>query len=67
MIHVIYFLEVKELCMCISTGFGIVCRKSSNHPLQWMAAKSFYIAKRIKNKSERWNKSEEMQSDDMSD
>lgn len=32
-----------------------------------MAAKSFYIAKRIKNKSERWNKSEEMQSDDMSD
>lgn len=32
-----------------------------------MVVKLFYIVKRIKNKSERWNKSEEMQFDDMFD
>lgn len=33
-IHVNYFFEVEELGMYIAIGFGIVCRKSVNHPLQ---------------------------------
>lgn len=33
-IHVNYIFEVEELGMYIAIGFGIVCRKSVNHPLQ---------------------------------